>query len=134
MSRTKPAKKAVAELKVDSATFARLSEIDVVEPAKLPAVAEEALDGELSTINVEEYVQGVYDGIQDALGPVDLHTAACALDMSIDTLLAVVSHAEGPELAKQFAMRYLQTALPYATPKLDTKPTYAQLRDLRKKV
>lgn len=92
-----------------------------------------ALEGELQGFCPEEYVQGVYNGIQDAMGEADLYSVACALDMSLDTLLQVVSHVEGPVRAREFAQRYLQTALPYASYQLGTKTTYAQLRDLRGK-
>lgn len=90
-------------------------------------------EGELLGFDPEEYVQGVYNGIQDAMGEADLYSVACALDMSLDTLLQVVSHVEGPVRAREFAQRYLQTALPYASYQLGTKTTYAQLRDLRGK-
>ena len=42
---------------------------------------------DLTTFDPEEYVQGVYAGIQDAMGEADLYSVACALDMSLDTLL-----------------------------------------------
>jgi hypothetical protein len=88
---------------------------------------------DLTTFDPEEYVQGVYAGIQDAMGEADLYSVACALDMSLDTLLQVVSHVEGPVRAREFAQKYLQTALPYASYQLGTKTTYAQLRDMRAK-
>jgi hypothetical protein len=88
---------------------------------------------DLTTFDPEEYVQGVYNGIQDAMGEADLYSVACALDMSLDTLLQVVSHVEGPIRAREFAQKYLQTALPYASYQLGTKTTYAQLRDMRGK-
>jgi hypothetical protein len=88
---------------------------------------------DLTTFDPEEYVQGVYNGIQDAMGEADLYSVACALDMSLDTLLQVVSHVEGPVRAREFAQKYLQTALPYASYQLGTKTTYAQLRDMRVK-
>jgi hypothetical protein len=106
---------------------------DAAIAAKECQVGEVFTPTDLTTFDPEEYVQGVYNGIQDAMGEADLYSVACALDMSLDTLLQVVSHVEGPVRAREFAQKYLQTALPYASYQLGTKTTYAQLRDMRTK-
>lgn len=79
-------------------------------------------------MTVDAYVQGVYEGVQDALGDSDIYMVARVLDESIAELLAVLKEAEGHRAAQHAALGFAETILPYVKePELTAMP-YKRLR------
>jgi hypothetical protein len=86
----------------------------------------------LSGFDIEEYVAGVVNGIHEAMGEADLLTAGCAFDQALGEFLNVAYHAEGAKTAQQMAVRFCETALPFA--QLQPEPlTYSQMKKLVKR-
>ena len=90
------------------------------------------MDAEMAEVmggmSVEAYVQGVYEGVQDALGDSDIYMVARVLDESIAELLAVMRDAEGTRAAQNAAIGFAETILPYARgPEIGDVP-YKRLR------
>lgn len=83
-------------------------------------------EGELEGFNLDEYVSGIVEGIHDALGPADLRTAGCALDVAVSEFLVIVDHAEGPAAAQHYASLFKQSVDPFLEPA--RLPSYAELR------
>ena len=90
-------------------------------------------DGDFAGMPVDDVLRLTADRISDDLGDLDLDTAGAALDMAVSDYLQVTAHAAGPLRAKDAAVQFMLTCVPYAKPEVDDqRPTYKQLREGRK--
>jgi hypothetical protein len=83
-------------------------------------------EGELQGFDLDEYVNGIVEGIHDAMGQADLRTAGCALDVAVSEFLMIAEHAEGRASSRHYANLFGQTIEPYTSP--TALPSYQELR------
>lgn len=90
------------------------------------------MDAEMAEVmggmTVDAYVQGVYEGVQDALGECDVYMVARVLDESVAELLAVLKDSEGHRAAQHAALGFAETILPYVKDPEPGKVAYRRLR------
>lgn len=95
------------------------------EPEIIPA--DEVVD--LGGMSPQEFHRAVYDGVQEALGTADIRLAGAVLDETLGEYLQVVEHHCGVNEAREAAVNFGRTVLPYAIKGLaDPGTKYGQLR------
>ena len=96
------------------------AEIDRVEQTPLGHNGGPPLDDDMAKIlggmRPEDYLDAVYQGIEDAIGDADIYTVAAAIDMTLAELLAVAKNELGAAATRDIAIKYAQTILPYTAP------------------
>ena len=97
-----------------------IQEIDRVEQTPLGHNGGPPLDDGMAMIlggmKPEDYLDAVYQGIEDAIGDADIYTVAAAIDMTLAELLAVAKNELGAAATRDIAIKYAQTILPYTAP------------------
>lgn len=79
-------------------------------------------------LSPEAFVEHVYSGVQEALGEADVLVVAHVLDRSVGELLDVAVEWQGAQFARDMALKFGATLLPYIeTP----EPKVVSYRDLR---
>lgn len=102
------------------------------DPVALVTESDIVPDGDYAGFSANEVLAAVTGDIHEALGPVTIEFAGAALDRVLGEFLGVVQCADGDSKAKECALRFCETALPYATLPVPVGETYATLRRIKK--
>lgn len=126
----KPSEPAVIIEPVPEAQTDLIQEIDRVEQIPLGHNGGPPLDDGLAKVlngmNPEDYLDAVYQGIEDAIGEADIYTVAAALDMTVAEMLAIAKNELGAAATRDIAIKFAETILPY-TARIASVP-YKRLR------
>ena len=99
-----------------------------VEP---PSAGNVIPDGDFAGLRYDDVLTDIVESIHDALGEISIEGAGAALDMAMGEYLAVVQDAHGDREAKLSAIRFCETALPYAMLPISVAETYASTRKIK---
>jgi hypothetical protein len=97
-----------------------VQEIDRIEATPLGHNGGPPMDEDMAKflggMKPEDYLDAVYQGIEDAIGDADIYTVAAAIDMTLAELLAISKNELGAAATRDIAIKYAQTILPYTAP------------------
>jgi hypothetical protein len=116
-------RKRASEPEITAATRAVARET-VHEPEIVP-------EGDYAGMRTEDVMRALSEQVHDTLGDVSIEVAGATLDTVLGEYLMAAQHTKGDEYAKESAIRFCQTALPYALLPIEIKLTYAQARRVR---
>lgn len=85
-------------------------------------------DGDFAGMRASDVLAAMTEGINDVLGEASIETAGCALDHVLGEYLAVVQLVNGDAEAKVAGLRYIETALPFASLPVQIDQPYGSAR------
>lgn len=87
-------------------------------------------EGDFAGMRVDDVLRALTDQVHDVVGDVSIEVAGATLDMALGEYLAVVQDVSGDKTAKLFAVRFCETAIPYATLPVSISETYGSVRKI----
>lgn len=87
-------------------------------------------DGDFAGMRVDDVLAAMTEGLNDVLGDASIEVAGCALDSVLAEYLAVVQMVKGDAEAKISGLRYIETALPYASLPVQLAQPYGSARKI----
>ena len=89
-------------------------------------------EGDFAGLTYDEVLNAVTENLHESLGELSVTGAACAVDRVMQELLMITEHAEGKIAAKEAALKFCETALPFAMLDVSEDPHRTRtLADLR---